>query len=133
MGTHDTPTFAGWWRGADIEARALRLVSNYGFIEDPSLMIRATRYRARLGWELDPKTQTRYENAKNDDVIQYLSEEARSRELGGAGLGLAIAQWIVQLHKGSLTVNSQLGKGSVFQLHLPAEHSHELPKLAGKP
>ncbi len=36
---------------ADIE-RTLRLVSNYGFIEDPTLMIRATRYRARLGWEL---------------------------------------------------------------------------------
>ncbi len=50
---------------ADIEARTLRLVSNYGFIEEPSLMIRATRYRARLGWEMDPRTQTRYENAKN--------------------------------------------------------------------
>jgi len=70
---------------ADIEARALRLVSNYGFIEDPSLMIRATRYRARLGWELDPKTQTRYENAKGEDVIQYLSDEARSRELEQIG------------------------------------------------
>ncbi len=70
---------------ADIEARTLRLVSNYGFIEDPSLMIRATRYRARLGWELDPKTQTRYENAKGEDVIQYLSEEARSRELEQIG------------------------------------------------
>jgi tRNA nucleotidyltransferase (CCA-adding enzyme) len=70
---------------ADIEARALRLVSNYGFIEDPSLMIRATRYRARLGWELDPKTQTRYENAKGEDVIQYLSDQARSRELEQIG------------------------------------------------
>ena len=44
---------------ADIEARTLRLVSNYGFLEEPSLLIRATRYGARLGWELDPKTQTR--------------------------------------------------------------------------
>jgi tRNA nucleotidyltransferase (CCA-adding enzyme) len=44
---------------ADIEARTLRLVSNYGFLEEPSLLIRATRYIARLGWELDPKTQTR--------------------------------------------------------------------------
>ena len=53
---------------ADIEARTLRLVSNYGFIEDPSLLIRATRYQTRLGWELDPKTKTRYENAKLEDV-----------------------------------------------------------------
>jgi signal transduction histidine kinase len=63
----------------------------------------------------------------------YRVDKARSRELGGAGLGLAIAQWIVHLHKGSITVNSQPGKGSVFQLHLPAENSQELPKLAGTP
>ncbi len=70
---------------ADIEARTLRLVSNYGFLEDPSLLIRATRYIARLGWELDPKTQTRYENAKGDGVIENLSAEALSRELEQIG------------------------------------------------
>ncbi len=70
---------------ADIEARILRLVSNYGFIEDPSLMIRATRYHARLGWELDPKTRTRYDNAKNDGVIEFLSEHAISKELEQIG------------------------------------------------
>lgn len=70
---------------ADIEARALRLVSNYGFIEDPSLLIRAVRYRTRLGWELDPRTQARYDNARDDETIQYLSEHARSRELEQIG------------------------------------------------
>jgi tRNA nucleotidyltransferase (CCA-adding enzyme) len=70
---------------ADIEARALRLVSNYGFIEDPSLLIRATRYKTRLGWELDPRTQQRYENAKADGAIEYLSKTARSRELEQIG------------------------------------------------
>ncbi len=70
---------------ADIEARTLRLVSNYGFLEEPSLMVRATRYRARLGWELDPKTQTRYENAKSEGVIEYLSAKARSQELEQIG------------------------------------------------
>ena len=51
---------------ADIEMRALRLVSNYGFIEDPSLLIRATRLRARLGWEMDPelKLATTMQRAK---------------------------------------------------------------------
>ncbi len=66
---------------ADIEARTLRLVSNYGFLEEPALMIRATRYRARLGWELDPKTQVRYENAKAEGIIESLSAHERSREL----------------------------------------------------
>ena len=70
---------------ADIEARTLRLVSNYGFIEDPSLLIRATRYIARLGWDLDAKTRTRYENAKGEGVIERLSDEARSRELEQIG------------------------------------------------
>jgi heavy metal sensor kinase len=50
----------------------------------------------------------------------YRIDKARSRELGGAGLGLAIAQWIVQLHKGSITVKSEMGKGSVFQVEIPA-------------
>lgn len=70
---------------ADIEARTLRLVSNYGFIEDPSLLIRAVRYRTRLGWELDPRTQARYDNARDEETIQYLSEHARSRELEQIG------------------------------------------------
>ncbi len=70
---------------ADIEARTLRLVSNYGFLEEPSLMIRATRYRARLGWEMDPRTQTRYENAKIEGVIEFLSAHARSEELEQIG------------------------------------------------
>jgi tRNA nucleotidyltransferase/poly(A) polymerase len=70
---------------ADIESQTLRLVSNYGFLEEPSLLIRATRYKARLGWELDPKTQTRYDNAKGEEVIEHLSEQARSQELEQIG------------------------------------------------
>jgi len=70
---------------ADIEMRILRLVSNYGFIEDPSLLIRATRFRARLGWEMDPRTQSRYDNAKSEGVIEYLSAHARKEELEQIG------------------------------------------------
>ena len=70
---------------ADIESRTLRLVSNYGFLEDPSLLIRATRYKARLSWDLDPRTHTRYENAKAEGVIDHLSPTARSRELEQIG------------------------------------------------
>ena len=70
---------------ADIEARTLRLVSNYGFLEEPSLMIRAIRYKARLGWELDPRTQQRYENAKAENIIESLSPHDRSFELEQIG------------------------------------------------
>ncbi len=70
---------------ADIELRALRLVSNYGFIEDPSLLIRATRFRARLGWEMDPRTQSRYDNAKSEGVMEFLSAHSRKEELEQIG------------------------------------------------
>jgi tRNA nucleotidyltransferase (CCA-adding enzyme) len=70
---------------ADIEARLLRLVSNYGFLDNPSLMVRATRLKARLGFELEERTQTRYDNAKGDEMIEHLSEHERSAELEQIG------------------------------------------------
>jgi tRNA nucleotidyltransferase/poly(A) polymerase len=70
---------------ADIEMRALRLVSNYGFIESPALLIRAVRYRARLSWDMDPRTQTRYDNAKSEGVIEFLSAHDREQELEQIG------------------------------------------------
>jgi tRNA nucleotidyltransferase/poly(A) polymerase len=70
---------------ADIETRTIRLASNYGFLEEPSLLIRATRYRARLGWEMDLRTQARYDNAKSEGVIEMLSAHERSQELEQIG------------------------------------------------
>jgi two-component system, OmpR family, manganese sensing sensor histidine kinase len=49
----------------------------------------------------------------------YRVDTARSRQTGGFGLGLAIAQQIVQAHRGQITATSQVGKGSIFQLELP--------------
>jgi len=49
----------------------------------------------------------------------YRVDKARSRDMGGAGLGLSIAQWIVQQHHGSISVESTLGAGSIFRVQLP--------------
>jgi tRNA nucleotidyltransferase (CCA-adding enzyme) len=65
---------------ADIENRELRLVSNYGFIEDPVRMVRAARLMARLGWTMDEKTQARYETGKQEGYISALSEFHRGYE-----------------------------------------------------
>ena len=49
----------------------------------------------------------------------YRADKARSRELGGAGLGLSIGRWIAEAHGGSVHVESQSGAGSTFKVVLP--------------
>jgi heavy metal sensor kinase len=49
----------------------------------------------------------------------YRTNRARSRESGGAGLGLAIARWITEMHGGTITAQSQFGAGSLFRVCLP--------------
>jgi heavy metal sensor kinase len=49
----------------------------------------------------------------------YRVDAARSRGTGGAGLGLAICDWIARAHAGRLSVASQVGRGTTFTLWLP--------------
>jgi len=49
----------------------------------------------------------------------YRVDKARDREAGGSGLGLSIVRQIIMLHKGMISVESQLGEGSCFTARLP--------------
>ncbi|WP_257535701.1 sensor histidine kinase [Mesobacillus foraminis] len=49
----------------------------------------------------------------------YREDKARSRETGGMGLGLSIAQWIVSSHNGSIKVINNQNKGTTFKVKLP--------------
>ncbi|MBO4389802.1 MAG: HAMP domain-containing histidine kinase [Lachnospiraceae bacterium] len=49
----------------------------------------------------------------------YRADKARSRDTGGTGLGLALSKRIVQLHKGTINVSSEIGKGSEFRIRIP--------------
>ena len=51
----------------------------------------------------------------------YRVDRARSRDMGGTGLGLAIVKHLALLHGGEVTVTSELGKGTTFTIHLPAD------------
>jgi signal transduction histidine kinase len=61
----------------------------------------------------------------------YRVDKARGRACGGAGLGLAIARWIVQRHGGSITVESAPDKGSRFSLQMPTVSQLALPTPEG--
>jgi len=50
----------------------------------------------------------------------YRADRARSRKTSGAGLGLALAKWIVDRHHGTIAVESRPGEGSTFTVSLPA-------------
>jgi len=49
----------------------------------------------------------------------YRGDKSRSRISGGAGLGLAIAKGVVEAHKGDITIQSELHKGTTFTITLP--------------
>jgi signal transduction histidine kinase len=54
---------------------------------------------------------------------------SRTAERGGFGLGLAISQWVAHAHGGTLTVQSRLGKGSLFTVTLPLDTAAEPARI----
>lgn len=66
---------------ADIEAKVLRILHNYAFLEDPIRLIRATRLAARFHYALEERTQARYDAAKENNYIEYVVRRSVGHEL----------------------------------------------------
>jgi tRNA nucleotidyltransferase/poly(A) polymerase len=66
---------------ADIEAKVLRVLHNYAFLEEPVRLLRATRLSARFHWPLEERTQARYDAAKENNYIEYLNKRMIGAEL----------------------------------------------------
>src|SRR6266700_904149 len=66
---------------ADIEAKLLRILHNYAFVEDSSRLIRATRFAARFHWPLEERTQQRFDSAKENNYIEYITDKAIGYEI----------------------------------------------------
>lgn len=66
---------------ADVELKLIRILHNYAFLEEPSRLIRATRFSSRFHWQLEERTQARYDAAKEGEYIQYVSKDRVGYEI----------------------------------------------------
>src|SRR5437588_6861590 len=72
---------------ADIEAKLIRILHNYSFLEDPSRLIRATRFSARFHWQLEERTQARYDAAKEGKYIDHILRSSIGHEIAALAHG----------------------------------------------
>jgi len=66
---------------ADIEAKLIRVLHNYAFLEDPSRMIRATRFSTRFHWPLEERTQARYDSGRENGYIDHIRNSSIGHEI----------------------------------------------------
>jgi tRNA nucleotidyltransferase (CCA-adding enzyme) len=66
---------------ADIERKELRAVTTYGFYDDPTRLLRLVRFKVRLGFTIEERTQMQVANAREAEVEKRISARALGEEL----------------------------------------------------
>lgn len=91
----------------------------------------------RDGWVSVSVTDTGIGISAEDQTLIfdrfYRTDKARTRERGGSGLGLSIAQRLAAAHGGQISVQSELRRGSTFVLTLPAYTPERIPEAVAQP
>jgi signal transduction histidine kinase len=117
---HSTGPLVGHWDRMRLEQVIENLIRNaitYGAGKPIELHLRSEREgRARLAIQ---DHGIGIEKAQQDKVFLRFERAVSPRHYGGLGLGLYIAKQLVDAHRGSLWVESELGQGSTFWIELP--------------
>lgn len=115
-------------QGVTVFADVRRLEQMLTNLIDNGIKFGRQNGRVRIGYDTDGRDSIWVEDDGEGIPSQHLDrlferfyrvDRARSREMGGTGLGLAIVKHLVLLHGGEITVQSELGKGTRFTIHLP--------------
>ena len=87
---------------ADLRDGWLRVLHDASFVDDPTRMIRAIRFAARLGYELEPITLKLLETARDENLFELLSAERKRNELRLILKELRPVKGLALLHKHAL-------------------------------
>ncbi len=66
---------------ADLERKELRVISNYALYDDPTRLLRLMRLKVRLGFTIEERTRSQYENARLAEMESHIGSKALLREL----------------------------------------------------
>jgi two-component system phosphate regulon sensor histidine kinase PhoR len=109
----------------------LNLLSNAMAYTPPGGMVTVQAERDEESWRLqvaDTGIGIPKEDLPRIFERFYRVDKARSRASGGTGLGLAIVKHLVEVHKGTIHVESQVGEGTTFTLTFPLQDAAEAGK-----
>jgi len=94
---------------ADIERKELRAVTTYGFYDDPSRLLRLVRFRVRMGYGVEERTQMQVANAREAEV---------EKRIPGKALGAELRR--IAVEDNSAEILKGLGEGGLLSLFSPA-------------
>lgn len=121
----------GFWDRARIEQVLINLISNANKYAPGALLKIKTRKKDQSAVLVVEDFGPGIPNEMQERIFERFERASSPRNVTGLGLGLYISKQIVQAHRGSIRVKSEIGKGSQFIVELPLEIDHQKISVAG--